>query len=330
MRIVRGVHQHVVAQKPGDVLQHVLALVMLDAAEEPAAHHVFGWRHFQWRGGTDIDRLLVHAPGPEWQPAEAAFQHAHAQPRIAVEHAPTDERRGEPHRAPGMRGKPAQEDVVVQVAVAGIVRRGPGEAMVGDRQVVLLRFRQIGSRLGWSTGNPSATSGITATAHFALAQVRISRTASSTSRVEAMIGPVSRSGCCPQKSAMWRWKARIIATSIELSSTPTKLSHDVGIRKCTSVPSSSMSFTRLSAWSSWMPARGRRVPIHFEIPPAEGFARRCLTQDASIAFGAGAIGVQIAVPLDGLADRQPVWRQFRQPRPEVGIERTCRALRRRG
>ena len=64
MRIIRGVHQHVVAQKLRDMFEHVLALMVLDAAEEPAAFHVFARLHLQWRGAADIDRLLVHAPGP--------------------------------------------------------------------------------------------------------------------------------------------------------------------------------------------------------------------------------------------------------------------------
>ena len=37
-----------------------------------------------------------------------------------------------------MGGQPAQENVVVQIPVAGIGRRRPGEAVVGDRQVVFL------------------------------------------------------------------------------------------------------------------------------------------------------------------------------------------------
>src|SRR5215469_7238905 len=69
MRIVGGVHQHVVTQEMGDIVEHVLAFVVLDAAEEPAARHVFAGLVLEWCGAADIDRLLVHAPGPERQPA---------------------------------------------------------------------------------------------------------------------------------------------------------------------------------------------------------------------------------------------------------------------
>jgi hypothetical protein len=54
--------------------------------------------------------------------------------------------------------------------------------------------RQIGSRSGWSTGTALGSSGCTATAHFEVPHFLISSTAKATSRVEAMIGPLSRSG----------------------------------------------------------------------------------------------------------------------------------------
>src|SRR6266404_5312527 len=74
VRVVGGVHQHVVTEELGDMIEHVLAFVMLDAAEEPPARHVFAWRVLERRGAADIDRLLVHPPAPERQPAEAAFE----------------------------------------------------------------------------------------------------------------------------------------------------------------------------------------------------------------------------------------------------------------
>src|SRR6267154_1650727 len=74
--IVGGVHQNVVTEEVADIIKHVLAFVVLDAAEEPAARHVFARLLLERSGAADIDRLLVHAPGPERQPAKAAFEHA--------------------------------------------------------------------------------------------------------------------------------------------------------------------------------------------------------------------------------------------------------------
>src|ERR1700758_2192860 len=101
-----------------DVIQHVLALMVLDATEKPPARHVFAGLHLERRGAADIDRLLVHAPGPKRQPAEAAFEHAHPQSRIAVEDPAADERADKPHCAPGMRRQAAEEDVLPEVLVA--------------------------------------------------------------------------------------------------------------------------------------------------------------------------------------------------------------------
>src|SRR5437868_11250954 len=104
----------------GDIVEHILAFVVLDAAEEPAARHVFARLLLEWSGAADIDRLLVHAPGPERQPAKAAFEHAHPQFRIFVEQAAADERADEPHCAPGMRGEPAEEDILPEVLIARV------------------------------------------------------------------------------------------------------------------------------------------------------------------------------------------------------------------
>src|SRR6516162_6045763 len=65
VRIVGGIHQNVVAEEVGDMVEHVLAFVVLDATEEPAARHVFAWFLLERCGAADIDGLLVHAPGPE-------------------------------------------------------------------------------------------------------------------------------------------------------------------------------------------------------------------------------------------------------------------------
>src|SRR2546425_9186260 len=65
--IIRGVHQDVVTEHAGHVVEHLFALVPLDAAEEPPAGHVLA------------RRVLVHALGPERKPTESAFQDAHSQ-----------------------------------------------------------------------------------------------------------------------------------------------------------------------------------------------------------------------------------------------------------
>src|SRR5205823_8435996 len=61
VRIVRGVHQDAVAQKRGDHAEHFLALLPLDAAEEPAARQVFARLHLELLRRADIGVLLVHA-----------------------------------------------------------------------------------------------------------------------------------------------------------------------------------------------------------------------------------------------------------------------------
>src|ERR1700730_1567111 len=108
--IVGGVHQNVIAEEVGDIVEHVLPLVVLDAAEEPTARHVFAWLLLERRSAADIDRLLVHAPGPERQPTKAAFEHAHPQFRVFVEKPAADERADKPHGPPRMGGEPTEED----------------------------------------------------------------------------------------------------------------------------------------------------------------------------------------------------------------------------
>src|SRR5437867_5449996 len=80
--IVRGVHEDVVPEDAPDVVKHVLAFVLLDAAEEPSTGHVLAGSMLERGDAPDIDRLLVHTLGPEREPARAAFQDAHAQAGI--------------------------------------------------------------------------------------------------------------------------------------------------------------------------------------------------------------------------------------------------------
>src|SRR5690242_20492461 len=70
MRVVGSIHEDAVTEELGDVIVHVLPFVVLDAAEEAAARHVFARLLLERSGAADIDRLLVHAPRPERQPAE--------------------------------------------------------------------------------------------------------------------------------------------------------------------------------------------------------------------------------------------------------------------
>src|SRR5262249_39151227 len=69
VRIVGGVHQDVVAQHAPDVVEHVLAFVTLDGAEEAPARHVLAGGALERGGAADIHGLLVHALGPEGKPA---------------------------------------------------------------------------------------------------------------------------------------------------------------------------------------------------------------------------------------------------------------------
>src|SRR6516165_11398659 len=133
VRVVRGIHQHPVTEILGDGVEHILALLALDATEEAAAGQVFARFQFERCGAADIDELLVHTPRPERQPAEAAFEHTHSEARVTVHDAGADEGGDKPHSSPRMRGEPAEEDVVPDIAIGGVVWRIPGRAVVRDR-----------------------------------------------------------------------------------------------------------------------------------------------------------------------------------------------------
>src|SRR6516162_2640866 len=108
----------------GDIVEHVLPFVVLDAAEEPAARHVFAGLLLEWGRAANIDGLFVHAPGPERQPTKTALEHPHPQLRIFVVEAAADEGTDKPHGAPGVSGEPAEEDILPKVLVARRVGRG--------------------------------------------------------------------------------------------------------------------------------------------------------------------------------------------------------------
>src|SRR5262249_20744938 len=117
MRIVGGVHQQVVTKEPGDIVQHVLAFMVLDAAKKPAARHISPRLWLPRATPPDIPRLLVEAPTPERQPAEAAFEDRHAQRREPVIEPAADKRCDKPHRAPRMGGGAADKDVLPQIQI---------------------------------------------------------------------------------------------------------------------------------------------------------------------------------------------------------------------
>src|SRR5215471_19724816 len=103
MRIVRRVHQHVVADQIDDGVCQPAALRDLDALEVAPACDVLAWpmRELRERG---LDRLgvLVKPRYPERQPAVPGLQRANAQRGVTVHHAASDERRHVAHAAPGM------------------------------------------------------------------------------------------------------------------------------------------------------------------------------------------------------------------------------------
>src|SRR5579862_4544714 len=108
VRVVGGVHQDAVAEKAGHGPEHILAFLVLDRTEIAAALQVFARLHVEFGGRADIGVLLVHAAAPERQPAEAAFQRAEAQIRVAIQRAAADEGGDKAHRAPRVRRQPAE------------------------------------------------------------------------------------------------------------------------------------------------------------------------------------------------------------------------------
>jgi len=138
VRVVRAEHQHPVAKRSGDHVEHRFLLVRLDVAEHAPSGEMFARQVFERGGAPDVTDLLVHAPNPERQPTEAAFEHREAQTRMAVEHPASEKSGHEAHRTPRMRAQSRDVDVVPHVAVTGEIGRSPGEAVMDDRQVVLL------------------------------------------------------------------------------------------------------------------------------------------------------------------------------------------------
>src|SRR5262249_882247 len=87
VRVVGPVHQRIVPEAARDVVEQVFPLVPLDAAEESPAGQVVAGPVLEGGHAPDVRGLLVHAPRPEGQPAEPAFENAYAQVGITVENA---------------------------------------------------------------------------------------------------------------------------------------------------------------------------------------------------------------------------------------------------
>src|SRR5260221_5508679 len=105
MRVVRGVHQDVLAEEIGDGVGQRRPFRDLDTLKIPAAGDVLAWALLQ-HGQSRLDRLgmLVEPRDPERQPAVTGFERGDPQGRIAVHHAAADQRGHVAHAAPGMRG----------------------------------------------------------------------------------------------------------------------------------------------------------------------------------------------------------------------------------
>src|SRR5215813_10496916 len=99
------------------MVEHVLALVVLDAAEEAAARHIFAGLLLERCRSTDIDRLLGawtsrRSMSVERQPAKSAFEDTHTQARVFVKKPAANKRANKPHRPPGVGCQTSEEDVV--------------------------------------------------------------------------------------------------------------------------------------------------------------------------------------------------------------------------
>src|SRR5258706_7094940 len=123
VRIVGGVHQHVLADEVDHRVGELLAFGNLDALEVASAHHVFARlaRELRDRRGDGLG-VLVDAAHPERQPAVPRLERRDAELRIAIHHPRADQRRHVAHAAPRMRRPALQPEVVPGVEGAGRIR----------------------------------------------------------------------------------------------------------------------------------------------------------------------------------------------------------------
>src|SRR5207247_8979573 len=68
----------------------------------------------------DVVALIVHTRSPKRQPAKAGLEDAVANIRVSIHDTGAEECRHRSHRAPRVRGSPANERVVPEVAVASV------------------------------------------------------------------------------------------------------------------------------------------------------------------------------------------------------------------
>src|SRR6476646_2728081 len=142
VRVIGGVHQHVLADEVDHRVGELLALGNFDALEIAAAADIVARPRLQrGQGGGDGFRMLVDAAHPEGKPAVPGLERRHAQPRVAVHDARADQGRHVAHAAPRMRRRALQPEVLPGVEAAGRVRRHHGERVQHDREIVILRRR---------------------------------------------------------------------------------------------------------------------------------------------------------------------------------------------
>ncbi len=300
--------------------KHVLALVVLDAAEEPPARHVFAGLVLQGRDAADIDRLLVEAPSPERQPAKAAFEHPHAQCGIAVEEAAADERGDKPHRAPRVRRGAADKDVLPQIEVARVIGRVPGKAVIGDRQIVVCG------------GLPDRVE-VGVVGRHVLGQERHHRDRpfrlAPFADLAHCLGHVARGGDDHALEPVWIVAAEIRHVAV-IGADHADLERRVvepddteprGRDQEMDIGPFVVHVRDPVAGLIVLDAGTRHLGSH---PPCvtagERLARRLLAEHPAIELGPDPVIVQLAVAFDRLADRQAIGRQFRQARAKAGVD----------
>src|SRR5215467_12025003 len=119
MRIVRRIHQHVVADQIDDCVCQPGALRDFDALEIAPASNVLTrlMCELRYRG---FDRLgvFVEPRHPERQPSMPGLQRANSQSRMTVHHPASDERCHIAHTAPGMSCRALKPEIVPGVLAA--------------------------------------------------------------------------------------------------------------------------------------------------------------------------------------------------------------------
>src|SRR6516165_379560 len=120
VRIIRGIHQHVIADQIDDGVRQPGALWDFDALEVAPASDVLARlvREFRQRC---FDRLgmFVKPRHPKRKPAVPSLQSADAQGRVAVHYPTADQRRHVAHATPWVRRRTLQPQIVPGVLSPG-------------------------------------------------------------------------------------------------------------------------------------------------------------------------------------------------------------------